>query len=408
MAESPIDAPQESWVGDPLPVAFESLPPDRPVTVHARVRDGMERVFIATARYETDADGRISAGTTPAAGTFDPTDRMLLHRFRPDPPADPSFFVASDDPAFTIELEVRADDDRLAGARTRRRYRHPKVDTEPIDGSMAGVYYDPPGPGPHPGIVALDGAGPGIDLPGPGFGHLLASRGCAVCWLQPERASGVPDDETKIPLERFAAAFDWLADQPGVADAPFGLLGRSRGSVGVLNAASLDGRIAAVAAISPSPFTFPAALGAGSAARWTIQGELIETVPPHPDADDPAEAARDSADQYRKAIHAATPEDLADARAPIEHSTGPVTLVSGARDDVWPATLFGESIVTDLVDHATPVRHVVGGDAGHRIGMPYVNYAAADADPGGGTARGNADVAARAWPALLDTYSALD
>lgn len=64
MAEPRIDVPEESWVGDPLDLSLAGLPADRPVTLHASVRDGHERTFEATARYQTnEAD--------PGVGTAD-------------------------------------------------------------------------------------------------------------------------------------------------------------------------------------------------------------------------------------------------------------------------------------------------------------------------------------------------
>ena len=57
---------------------------------------------------------------------------------------------------------------------------------------------------------------------------------------------------------------------------------------------------------------------------------------------------------------------------PVERINGPVLLISGTDDAVWPSTVLSEFAVRRLRAHAHPhaVEHLVYDGAGHIIGPP--------------------------------------
>jgi fermentation-respiration switch protein FrsA (DUF1100 family) len=63
---------------------------------------------------------------------------------------------------------------------------------------------------------------------------------------------------------------------------------------------------------------------------------------------------------------------VAAAEIPVERINGPVLLISGTDDAVWPATVLSEYAVRRLRAHRHPhqVEHLVYEGAGHIIGPP--------------------------------------
>jgi len=94
------------------------------------------------------------------------------------------------------------------------------------------------------------------------------------------------------------------------------------------------------------------------------------------------------------------------ATIPVENVEGPVLLLSGGEDTVWPAAEFADRALDRLEshDHEWPVEHRHYPDAGHAIRVPYRFYGE---DPHeethqfGGTNAANASASADAWNSTL-------
>lgn len=95
-------------------------------------------------------------------------------------------------------------------------------------------------------------------------------------------------------------------------------------------------------------------------------------------------------------------DDLAAATIAVEETDGPVLLVSGGDDRVWPARGLSEVAADRLnsceFDHA--YAHLTYDDVGHLVSVPYVPLGAFD--EGGGSTRETARAGADAWPTVLD------
>jgi dienelactone hydrolase len=95
----------------------------------------------------------------------------------------------------------------------------------------------------------------------------------------------------------------------------------------------------------------------------------------------------------------------------VERIRGPVMLVAGRDDALWPSARFAELAEARLLEakHPYPVINLSYDDAGHTITYPYVpTTLLARAHPVsrielayGGTAAGNAHAGADSWPAVL-------
>ena len=100
--------------------------------------------------------------------------------------------------------------------------------------------------------------------------------------------------------------------------------------------------------------------------------------------------------------------DAAAARIPIERFKGPVMLISGGEDQLWPSTVFADRIMASL--QHDPARHVHLNypDAGHLVfGIPSAPAAIEQKNAGGavldlgGTPAADAAAHAGDWPAVI-------
>jgi dienelactone hydrolase len=112
-------------------------------------------------------------------------------------------------------------------------------------------------------------------------------------------------------------------------------------------------------------------------------------------------------------------DEAEQATIPVERINGPVLLLSGADDQLWPSPAPAEVAVLRLVAHGLPgrpheARHVRYPGAGHCFPLPNLPAGRTARDPVlgrtvtfGGTAAGNARAADMAWRetlAFLDAW----
>ena len=66
-------------------------------------------------------------------------------------------------------------------------------------------------------------------------------------------------------------------------------------------------------------------------------------------------------------------EAVANASIPVENIKGPVMLVSGGDDQMWPSAKFSEMVMERLKNSNFPYRfeHLYYPEAGHVIGAPH-------------------------------------
>jgi pimeloyl-ACP methyl ester carboxylesterase len=109
-----------------------------------------------------------------------------------------------------------------------------------------------------------------------------------------------------------------------------------------------------------------------------------------------------------------TLEDAEQVRAasiPVENIAGPVLLVSGREDAMWPSSVYSERVMQRLAEHRHPYpdQHLSYAGAGHMIGFPYVPstiHSSLHALTGhlfafGGNPAATAHAKADSWPRVL-------
>jgi len=303
-----------------------------------------------------------SAGPAPAGAVRTPNE--------PLPPAQP------------WELAAEIDGRVVASDTLWRRAAAPGVRVFPIrERGLVGTLYVPPGSGRHPAVIVLNGSQGGISPPNAMPGG-LSSRGFAVLALGYFATEGLPDNLRRIPLEYFDTALRWLAEHPAVDSTRIGVLGQSRGGELALLLGATYPAVRAVVAYVPSHVAWPGTLTDSTRApAWTLRGQ---PVPGMYGRETEAAVARHAGCpsaptcQSPLTLHqflALLDDSASAARAeiPVERINGPVLLISGQEDGLWPSTLMAGRIVARLRRQGFryPVEHKAYADAGHAIWRPY-------------------------------------
>jgi hypothetical protein len=100
----------------------------------------------------------------------------------------------------------------------------------------------------------------------------------------------------------------------------------------------------------------------------------------------------------------------AEAVIPVERINGPVLLISGRNDAMWPSTTMSDMVVHRLREKAFshPVEHLAYENAGHAVSSPPALPAMSGYpdEAAGGTAAGNAAGRADMWPRLIGFFDA--
>jgi acetyl esterase/lipase len=165
---------------------------------------------------------------------------------------------------------------------------------------------------------------------------------------------------SEIPLESFP-----LDERAGRTDRLV-VMGVSRGAEAALLLGTVDPRIDAVVAISPSAYIWPWNDGGRQTSAWTWNGEPLPFVPFdldwQPDDDPPSFTG-----WYRQSLRRYG-ADAEAARIPAERFAGELLLIAGGDDRVWPSVDFAEEIAESRED--LPTRTITVAAAGHRPLFP--------------------------------------
>ena len=185
------------------------------------------------------------------------------------------------------------------------------------------------------------------------------------------KADGLPSSLEEIPLGYFNRAFAALDCRPEVACGDYALIGASKGAEAALLLGCYYDRVAAVVALSPSSVVWQGVprnrfdLKAEAKSSWTYRGEPVPFLAtPFTNRDLPALLTLRLRKVGERAL--ADWEGVRRATIPAEKIQGPILLLSGRKDAVWPATDMAESVVRRLESHEFeyPYEHLVY-DSGH-------------------------------------------
>lgn len=403
----------------PRRISLRGFAPGKPVTVIATLRQNDASTWRSEAVFVADQDGGVDiASTAPVSGTYAGIAAMgLVWSMRQTGEALMEGGPFDQTAAQTVHLTAEAAGSR-AEASFVQLFLAPGVEVTAIrENGIVGTLFTPPGPGPHPLVVVLAGSGGGLME---ARAALFAAHGYAALALGYFGAPGLPPTISQTRLEYFESALHWARHSLAPADGFLAVCGVSRGGeLALLLGALMPELIDAVIGYVPSSVT-NGVLNAGRpgegrhAPTWSWRGRMLPVLA----ADNPRADWRlfddgPSPKRQTPAFLAALQDAQAVSRAAIavERIRGPVMLIGGRDDALWPSGHFVALVAERLASHSHPypVLALAYDDAGHTITYPYVPTTVLSRPHPvsrielayGGTAEGNARGGAESWTAVL-------
>ncbi len=373
--------------------------PQQQILIRAVTQDDLGRRWISEAILRADASGVVDlALQTPISGSYRGVSPMGLFwsmRLETQDSSMRMTFAKKDLSPNRVMLEGAIDGRVVASSEIVRNFQTGETQTRDLkigDDGLAngrtgdvattiGKLFIPPGRGPHPAVVVLSGTGGGFDVD---KAAVLSRHGFATLALAYFGIPPLPIWLHRIPLEYFEAALGWLRAQPEVDAQRISVLGISRGAELALLLGAKFPEIHAVVAYAPSSVAW-AAGGRDKATgeiipSWTWQGSPVPFAPlPLRGfmwrSAVPVAVLRQPV-MFRNLFRAGlrNREAIARASIPVERIRGPVLLISGGDDHLWPAAKMSEAIIARLKKHgfAHPVEHLHFPRAGHMLRYPYL------------------------------------
>ncbi len=331
--------PKRILIDESPVIRASGLRPGEHVTIRADLADGRQQAWSSEAEFVADAQGTVDVSKqAPVAGSYKEVSAAgLIWSMMPKSPDIPGYQPPQKSDAQVIHFQLlrnggaaaKADLDELTVADGVRQIT--------VQGQIHGVLYLPAGNERHPGVLVVGGSEGGVPHQKAAW---LASHGYAALALAYFRYEDLPPKLEAIPLEYFGKKI--------------AVVGTSRGAELALQLGSIYPQIKAVVAYVPANMRFPACCGDNNVPyAWTLNGNALPFAYPRKGSD---------------------PRARQNASIQVEHTHGPICLISGEEDGVWPSTLMAEAVLVrlKLQNFAYPVEHLKYAHAGHRAGRPEI------------------------------------
>lgn len=408
--------PDTALVDEVVSIRVTGLMPGQTVAIKATMIDRRSREWASRAVFTADRSGIIDVSRqAPTEGSYSGIDAMGLFWSMDIPTAQSA--GASQPKSLleplTMKFDVEADGKVVASATLKRLYTAMDVKACDVkDNGLVGRFYEPAGGGAHPGILVLGGSEGGLQGSEP-QAALLAAHGYSALALAYFGLEGLPKTLELITLEYLKKGIDWLASQSTVDRARLAVTGGSKGGELALLLGATFPELKAVVAHVPSGLVWQGIGPSGSSkdSSWTYKGEPLPYAVPKTTQ---AFLSQD----FSKAINIGLlyAEGLKDKAAvekaaiAVEKINGPVLLVSGRDDQLWPSSLMSEMVIERLKknNHRFRYEHLSYEGAGHSIGISY--FPTTRSNSGGrlltgGTPEGYARAQSDSWPKVLRFFS---
>jgi dienelactone hydrolase len=232
-------------------------------------------------------------------------------------------------------------------------------------------FYQPAGDrGRLPVLIVLGGSKGGLDDRTAWEATAFAERGYAALHLAYIVGPGLPASAQLptaihlIPLEYFKTAIDWLRSHPAVDPNRIGVVGTSIGGMTALLVAAHYPDVRVVVAAVPSSVIW-STFGSSRTSMFSLAGQPLPYLPYGLSR---APGVRDLFDDGLNAL-----VQHPDAVISVEKIKGPVMVICGKLDALWPSCRMSTQVVTRL--EANSFKHAVQmleyADAGHSVfGLP--------------------------------------
>lgn len=425
-----------AFIDAEVDIRLGGLIPGDSVILRATTKDDDDRTWASHAKFRADAAGNVDLRSAESLeGTYrgvSPTGLFWSMVLDETHRSGSSTFAKKDVSPNRVSLEAEINGRIVAAAQLERNFLAPGTETRDltVEGEQGtdarhtvGRLFIPPAANyrrPCPIVIVLSGSGGGFDLD---KAAVLSRHGFATLALAYFGIPPLPTWLNRIPLEYFEAALSWLSSQLEVDSGRIGILAVSKGAELALLLGTMFPQIRAVVAYAASSVAW-AASGRDKATgeiipSWTHEREQIPFAPL------PLRRF-----MFRSAIPVAllkkpvmfrnlfrsglrNRKAIAAAAIPVERIRGPIMLVSGGDDHLWPAAQMSEAVVTRLKQKhfAHRVEHLHYPHAGHMLRYPYLPTTARDSRNAhlrgarfsfGGSAAADAEAQSDSWRRAIE------
>ncbi|MCJ7630297.1 MAG: acyl-CoA thioesterase/BAAT N-terminal domain-containing protein [Longimicrobiales bacterium] len=409
--------PSVALFGEPFSWRVTGLRPGERVTLKALSTDSRGILWASEAVFQADSAGAVDVGRqAPISGDYAEADIFgLLWSMKATNAAQeqPVAYRHSSATGWMVDLTATNSVGTTATTRFRCVYQRPgealvRIPLEQ-DG-LRGLLYHPVEGGPFPGVILLGGSEGGLLE---GMAQALASNGFAALTLAWFGYQGLPGELVEIPLEYFDRAAAWMEAQPQVETGGLGLIGGSKGGEAALLAASRNSAFRAVVAMTPAAhmweghtlrFFSPDYIPVSS---WSLGGQPLPFISFKVSPQDKEKEMNGELSSFvfffRDALLQADPATIEEAVIPVENIAGPILLISGTDDQIWPSGDFCAAIMDRLKQAGFPydAEHLIIENGGHNSVVPSLVTAnrglLIDGDPSGGSPSADARGGYRSW-----------
>ena len=412
--------PADALIDVPRHLKAEGFLPGAEAILSASTRRG-ERVWKSAARFVIAADGSVDPSALAPLEGSDYTGLSpmgLIWSQRPEGEGEALLLPADLREGLRTEVVAESGAVRIP-ATFFQRFLAPGVVRRAVrEDGLVGTLFLPPGTGPHPAVMLLNGSNGGTNEP---RAALLAAHGYAAFTLAYFGLPGLPRYISRAPLEYFRDGLTWLRRNIQPRDGFVAVMGQSRGGeLALLLGATFPEAVSAVLAYVPGAVVHSGQNAADPAVgrngpTWLLNGRPLphlwegnRTATWAPFDEGPAPHRH----EWAILTALADPEAVARARIPVERIRGPVLLISGTDDGCWPSSFYCRMVRDSMAKAAHPheVLWYDFAEAGHAIREPYqpttaivwTHPVSGRVSTGGGTPAANARASEHAWKATLE------
>ncbi|MDQ2681221.1 MAG: acyl-CoA thioesterase/BAAT N-terminal domain-containing protein [Candidatus Eremiobacteraeota bacterium] len=407
-------SPVVALLDQPIQIRVSGLKHDQVADLMLRRVDAKGN-WTSSVRCRANSSGAIDLATClPLAGTYSGADAMGLF-WSLHPPAGLSGSILGPRPdTYRYMLQLRANGRTLAQTQLTRTAQSPLVQEIALPTTLIGKAFAPTAVGKHPAILIVGGSEGGHSLDT--FAQVLAARGFVCLSLAYFAESTLPKQLVDVPLETVQSGLAWLTARPDVDGAHIGMMGVSKGGELTLLSASMFPQIKAAVALVPSSVVWMGITQSPGPqpSSWTYHGAPLDFVPGDPKAG--MALGMQFAKHQPISLEPMYSESLQNTAAAnkaaiaVEQINGPVLLVSGDSDAMWPSSPMSDAVMARLAVHHHPFadQHLHYKNAGHTAFFPYgpAYGMTQDKQPWGGfnfggSDSGDARAAEDAWPKIV-------
>jgi hypothetical protein len=252
------------------------------------------------------------------------------------------------------------------------------------------------------GVLVLGGSSGRVDVQ---RASLFASRGATALALRWFGGEGQTPGICEVPLESFVDAITVLERQGCKRIA---IIGTSKGAEAALLTSTLDPRVQAIFAISPTSVVW-GNIGPGrdgiawpERSSWTWDNEPLAFVPADPSW---SKTDKEGLVSYRD-LFAHCLERFASlvpaATIAVERCAARIVLIAGVDDALWPSDIFARSIFERLQTFGKTCELVSDDHAGHRVLLPGETTPRSSIRAHGGNDAADARLGSAAWNVIAN------